>query len=68
MVVETLPTLTIAEAARQAAMHPNSLRYWIERGHVEAVTTPLGRVIVRESLEEFLRNRTQREIEIPAGL
>ena len=68
MLAELTHTVTIAEAGRRAGVHVNSIRNWIERGHVEVVATPLGRVVVRESLEEFLRNRTQREIEIPAGL
>ncbi len=49
--------LTIAEAARRAEMHPNNLRYWMRRGAVETVQTPLGRVVVRDSLEEFVKLR-----------
>ena len=68
MVTQMMETITISEAARLGCMTPNGLRYWIERGAIETVRTPLGRVVVRESFEGFLRNRTQREIEIPASL
>jgi len=59
MVAELADTMTISEAARYSAMTPNGLRYWIERGEVETIRTPLGRVVVRESFESFLRNRAQ---------
>ncbi len=68
MIGELTSTISISDAARRAGMTPNGLRYWLEREQVETIKTPLGRVIVQESLEAFLRNRTQREIEIPAGL
>ncbi len=53
-------TISIAQAARQADdVHPNTVRDWIRRGYVDSVLTPLGKVVVRESLEEFLRARSQ---------
>ena len=52
---------TIAEAARRGGVHVNTVRKWIDRGHLQVVATPLGRVIVRESLEDFLRDRAQVE-------
>lgn len=52
-------TITIAEAARLSGVHPNSLRYWINRGDVETVPTPLGKLVVRESLNEYLRTREE---------
>ncbi len=50
-------TITISEAARRAGFSANALRYWIDRGHVEVVATPLGRVVVQKSLEAFLQHR-----------
>ena len=50
-------TLTIAEAARRAAMHPNTLRYWIAKGEISAEATPLGRVVRADSFEAFLSRR-----------
>ena len=50
-------TVTIAEAARRMRITPNGLRYWIERGRIETVPTPLGRLVVEESLSAFLRER-----------
>ena len=60
MIAEMTQTISIAEAARRAGMHPNTLRYWIQRRCLETVGTPLGRVVVRESLDEFLRDREQK--------
>lgn len=50
---------TIAEAARRGGVHVNTVRKWIDRGHLQVVATPLGRVIIRESLEQLLRDRAQ---------
>jgi len=68
MLAELNSTITIAEAARQAGFSANAMRYWIRRGQVDAINTPLGRLIVRESLEEFLRDRAERAIETTARL
>jgi len=68
MLAELSHTITIAEGARQAGFSANAMRYWIARGHVQVVATPLGRVIVRESLEEFLRSRSARAIANAASL
>lgn len=57
MVAQFNQTTTIAKAARQAAMHPNALRYWIRKGLIETVQTPYGRAVIQESLEEFLQRR-----------
>jgi len=57
MVVEAASTMTIAEAARRADMHPNSLRYWIERGVLKTHATPLGRLVDRQSFEDFVSAR-----------
>jgi transposase-like protein len=55
----TQSTTTIAEGARQAGVSPNAVRKWIRAGHIEAVPTPLGKLVVRESLNEYLRDRAQ---------
>jgi len=49
--------MTIAEAAQRANMTRNGLRYWVDRGHIRVVGTPYGRLVVRASFEEFLRQR-----------
>ena len=51
--------VTIAEAATLAGMTRNGLRWHVDRGHIDVIGTPYGRAVVRESLEEFLRNRAQ---------
>ncbi len=51
------PVITIARAAREAGMTTNGMRYHLERGRVETQQTPLGRVVVRKSLEQFLEGR-----------
>ncbi len=53
--------MTIAEAAQLAHMTRNGLRYWVDRGHIRVVFTPYGRLVVRESFEEFLRQRAADE-------
>ncbi len=50
-------TVTIADGARQARLSPHTLRYHIKRGQIETMMTPLGRLVIRESLETFLRSR-----------
>ncbi len=57
MTAVTVQTLTIAEAARRACMHPNTLRYWIAKGEVSTEATPLGRVVRADSFEAFLSRR-----------
>jgi len=52
-----VPTLTIAEAARRASMHPNTLRYWIDKGMIEVDVTVLGRVVRADSFDRFLASR-----------
>ena len=56
----TRPTVTIAEGARRAGMTANGLRYWISRGAVSTVPTPLGRVVVKDSLDRFLESRKEK--------
>lgn len=57
MLAELSGTTTIAESARRAHLSPQTLRYHIKRGQIETVMTPLGRLVIRKSLEEFLQNR-----------
>jgi len=52
-------TISIARAAREAGVHVNTVRRWIDGGHVAVVPTVYGRMVLMESLEEFLRNRAQ---------
>jgi len=68
MIAEFTRTMSIADAARRADMTPNGLRWHIDRGQVETIRTPLGRVIVRESFEAFLSRRAERAIARPAVL
>ena len=62
MTAVTVQTLTIAEAARRASLHPNTLRYWILKGEIRAEVTPLGRVVRADSFEAFLRSRADRAV------
>lgn len=59
MIAQLADTITIAESARAAQLAPQTLRYHIRRGQIETVMTPLGRLVIRQSLENFLRNRAQ---------
>lgn len=63
MVAQLANTITIAEAARRLSLSPTTMRYWIRRGQVETISTPLGKLVVTESLEEFRRNRSERQEE-----
>ncbi len=65
MLAELAQTTTIAEGARMAGLAPQTLRYHIRRGQIETVMTPLGRLILRNSLEKFLRSRADEAKEIP---
>lgn len=56
--------VTIAESARRLGITPNGLRYWIRRGHIETVATPLGRVVLAESLRAFIASREVGQTEI----
>ena len=58
--VDPQETITIAEAGRRAGVVPNTVRQWIAAGKVKSVPTPLGRLVVTGSLEEYVRIR-QRE-------
>jgi len=51
--------ITIAEAAQRANMTRNGLRWHVDRGRIQVIGTPYGRAVVRESLEQFLRDRAQ---------
>ncbi len=53
MIETDAATTTIDEAVRRLDMSPNGLRYWIRRGRIRTVVTPLGRVVLEESLREF---------------
>ena len=68
MIAELTSMMSIADAARRADMTPNGLRWHIERGQIETIRTPLGRVIVRDSFEAFLRSRAERAIANAASL
>ncbi len=59
MATDLTKTISIAAAARQAAVHPNSVRDWLRRGLVEGVRTPIGTVIVSRSLDAYLQRREQ---------
>ena len=65
MVAQLADTITIAEAARRVGLSPTTMRYWIRRGHLETVMTPLGKVVVTESVEEFQRTRAEEAKGIP---
>ncbi len=55
--------VTIAAAARATGAHTNTIRSWIARGDLQAVQTPLGRVVLKESLDAFLAIRAERQSE-----
>jgi len=60
MVTETLlgmEYVSISEASRRAHISPNGIRYWIRRGQIETLKTPLGRVVAVDSLDLFLKGR-----------
>jgi len=54
-------TITIAEGARRVDISANGLRHWIRKGELDVVPTPLGNLVVKRSLEEFLKQRLERE-------
>jgi hypothetical protein len=60
MTTDLTHTISIASAARHAAIHPNAVRDWLRRGLVEGVRTPLGTVVVANSLEAYLQRRKHR--------
>lgn len=49
--------MTIAEAARQSGVHPNTIRYWIEAGKIGAMETGLGKVVSTESFMQWAEDR-----------
>jgi len=67
MLTQMADTVTIAESGRRAGMHPNNIRYWVLKGRLEAIPTPLGKVITRASLERFLEDRERRQKETVAS-
>ena len=53
--------LTITEAADELGVSPNSIRRWIDLGHIEAWKTPGGhRKVSRRALNDFLTDREGR--------
>ncbi len=63
VIIELSDTLRIVDAAKEAGYTPNGLRYWIGNGTIATVRTPLGRLVLRESLQEFLESRAERHSE-----
>jgi predicted site-specific integrase-resolvase len=63
VIIELSDTLRIVDAAKEAGYTPNGLRYWIGNGTIATVRTPLGRLVIRESLQEFLESRAERHSE-----
>lgn len=61
MVLELGHTTTIVDAAKQLQIHPNSVRYFLDRGRLDAVVTPLGRVVVQESIDRLRVEREERQ-------
>jgi len=57
MAVEMKDTITIAEAARKTGITSNGLRHWIFKGDIETIETPLGKLVVAKSFDEFLEER-----------
>ncbi len=52
------PTLTVLETAAFLAVSETSIYRWIKAGQLQAVGKP--KRITRESLEEFVRNASER--------
>ena len=50
-------TMSVSQAARLAGVTPAAVRQWLRQGRLSAGETPLGRLIPRRELEQFIAAR-----------